>query len=183
MLIYIALIIVVAGFSLMFLLFVLELGKRLRKLEKEQEENILELCIAPVNKKVEEIKFLRRMTSGAVGYDIIANERVIVPVGQSKTIKTGFATAFTEGFEAAIRGRSGLEARFHMLKLGGTIDPDYRGEWIITLLNLGLKLYEIKKGDRVAQVVFRKVYFPKMKIVNKLPDTKRAGGGFGSTGK
>lgn len=89
-----------------------------------------------------------------------------------------------EGYEAEIRPRSGLAHKFGITILNspGTIDSDYRGEIKILLINLGKEPYTIRKGDRIAQMVFKRVIKADWIEVEKLPQTGRGEGGFGSTG-
>jgi dUTP pyrophosphatase len=65
----------------------------------------------------------------------------------------------------------------------GTIDTDYRGEIKIAAINLGAKPYTLRRGDRIAQMIIKKVYFARLEIVEELDETKRNTGGFGHTGK
>jgi dUTP pyrophosphatase len=65
----------------------------------------------------------------------------------------------------------------------GTIDTDYRGEIKIAVINLGTKPYTFRRGDRIAQMIIKKVYFARLEIVEELDETKRNTGGFGHTGK
>lgn len=125
-------------------------------------------------------------TNGSAGVDLKANintaielkplDRVLIP--------TGLYISIPEGYEAQIRGRSGL-ALNHGISLAngiGTIDSDYRGEIGVILVNLSNKSYVINKGDRVAQMVFIK--YEKVELVNvaELDNTIRGEGGFGHSG-
>lgn len=125
-------------------------------------------------------------TNGSAGLDLKANintaielkplDRVLIP--------TGLYISIPEGYEAQIRGRSGL-ALNHGISLAngiGTIDSDYRGEIGVILVNLSNKSYVINKGDRVAQMVFIK--YEKVELVNvaELDSTIRGEGGFGHSG-
>jgi dUTP pyrophosphatase len=104
-------------------------------------------------------------------------ERVLVP--------TGIAVSIPEGFEGEIRPRSGLaiNAGVTVLNGPGTIDADYRGEIKVVLINLGNAPFEIRKGDRIAQIVFKRVVRVLWEEVDGLPETRRGTGGFGSTGR
>jgi dUTP pyrophosphatase len=103
-------------------------------------------------------------------------ERVLVP--------TGIYIGIPEGYEAEIRPRSGLAHKFGItiLNTPGTIDSDYRGEIKVLLINLGTESFTIQKGDRIAQIVFKHVIKARLVAVEKLPETSRGEGGFGSTG-
>jgi len=102
-----------------------------------------------------------------------------------RLVPCGFAMAIPKGFEAQVRPRSGLASKFGitMINAPGTIDSDYRGEIRIILANLGSEPTTISRGDRIAQLVIAPVARAKLERVDTLPDTRRGGGGFGSTGK
>lgn len=125
------------------------------------------------------------MTESSAGMDIpaaVARDTILLP-GEISLIPTGFAIALPEGFEAQIRPRSGLAAKFGLTVVNspGTIDADYRGEVKVALINLGPESYTIRRGDRVAQMVVGPVSRVWWDEVEKLPDTGRGSGGFGHT--
>lgn len=99
-------------------------------------------------------------------------------------VPTGIAIAIPPGFEAQVRPRSGLAAKFGITlpNSPGTIDADYRGEVRVPLINLGREPYIIRHGARIAQMVISPVARAAVQIVASLDDTTRGGGGFGSTG-
>jgi len=118
--------------------------------------------------------------------DLYVIEDYIIKPGEICLVRTGFAIAIPEGYEAQIRPRSGLALKqgLFVLNSPGTIDAGYRGEVKIILTNLGKKDIVIKTGDRVAQMKFAAVltgYFLDIGD-NDLDDTARGSGGFGSTG-
>lgn len=97
---------------------------------------------------------------------------------------TGLAFALPSGLEMQVRARSGLALK-HGITLPnapGTIDPDYRGELKVILLHAGSEPLVIKRGDRIAQLVFSRFEAPALAEVESLDDTARGAGGFGSTG-
>ena len=98
---------------------------------------------------------------------------------------TGISLAIPAGYEGQIRPRSGLALKHGVTVLNspGTIDSDYRGEIKILLINLGSKPVEIKRGDRIAQIVFAPVAHAALQCVESFDDTARGSGGFGSTDK
>ena len=100
-------------------------------------------------------------------------------------VPTGFAMAIPPGFEVQVRPRSGLAIKHGIIlpNSPGTIDPDYRGELKVILMNLGHEPFTIKPGDRVAQLVAAKVADAEFVLAEELEDTDRGGGGFGSTGR
>ncbi len=126
-------------------------------------------------------------TEGASGVDIMAllDNKITLDPGESKIIPTGLSIAFPDDLEVQIRPRSGLAAKSNIsvLNTPGTIDSDYRGEIKIILINHSNEKFEVKNGDRIAQMVLMPVLKFKFEEVSKLDDTIRGSGGFGSTGK
>ena len=126
------------------------------------------------------------MTSQSAGMDICAaiEKEVVIETGEITMIPTGFAIAIPGGFEAQIRPRSGLAAKhgIGLINSPGTIDADYRGEVMIPVINLGKKSYTIHRGDRIAQMVIKRVYQARLQVVEHLDETIRNDGGFGHTG-
>ncbi len=125
-------------------------------------------------------------TPSSAGMDLRANlsESIhLKPLGRV-IIKTGLHIALPQGFEAQIRPRSGLAAKFGITVLNspGTIDADYRGEIGVILANISNEEFTINDGDRVAQMVIAKYEHTKWDEVNVLDETLRGKGGFGSTG-
>jgi len=125
-------------------------------------------------------------TDGSSGYDLC-----IISTGVTRTlnprdtitIDTGVCVEIPEGYEGQIRSRSGQAVQGVVVANSpGTIDSDYRGEIKVILHNNTGKTYHFFGGERIAQLVFAKVYHPKMKLVTQLGYTKRGAGGFGSTG-
>jgi dUTP pyrophosphatase len=125
-------------------------------------------------------------TNGASGLDIYAADNITLRSYESALVATGFALAIPEGYEGQIRPRSGwaLKRGITVLNSPGTVDADYRGEVKVLLINLSMKIQNIDKGDRIAQLVFapvNRVQFIPAVVVPK--DTARGAGGFGSTGQ
>ena len=123
-------------------------------------------------------------TSGAAGMDVVSAEDVTLPSLGRHAVATGLALAIPEGYEVQVRPRSGLALK-HGITLPntpGTIDSDYRGELKVILLNLGTETFEIKRGDRIAQLILAPVQIGRMVEVNELDETVRGANGFGSTG-
>lgn len=126
------------------------------------------------------------MTSSAAGMDLAANvlgETCILP-GEFKLISCGIKIEIPSGFEGQIRPRSGLAAKHGVTVLNspGTIDSDYRGEIKVILINHGKNEFVVKRGDRIAQLVFSKVRRAQIREAENLKDTLRGEGGFGHTG-
>lgn len=127
------------------------------------------------------------MTKGAAGMDLYAavKQSEVINPGQIKLIPTGLFIAVPEGYEAQIRPRSGLALKhgITMVNTPGTIDADYRGEIGLIMINHGQRPFEVKRGDRVAQMVINRIAQADFVEVDDLDDTTRSAGGFGSTGK
>ena len=126
-------------------------------------------------------------TDGSSGMDLMANVEQTVKIlpGEKKIISTGIMVAIPEQYEIQIRPRSGLAAKngISVLNTPGTIDSDYRGEIKVILINLGKDIFEIKKNDRIAQMIVCPIIKVELKEVESLPETVRGKGGFGSTNK
>ncbi|HEX4931884.1 MAG TPA: dUTP diphosphatase [Gemmatimonadaceae bacterium] len=126
-----------------------------------------------------------RQTTHSAGYDVCSCEPdfVLAP-GERRAVATGFAFALPEGVEMQVRPRSGL-ALTHGLTLPntpGTIDPDYRGELRVIVLHLGSEPLPVRRGDRIAQLIFARFEAPRLQEASTLDPTERGSGGFGSTG-
>ena len=132
----------------------------------------------------EDVELPTYQTSGAAGMDVRAAENLVLTPGETRLVATGFSMSLTEGYEAQIRPRSGLAIKHSITLMNspGTIDFDYRGAVKVILTNLGGEPFEVKKGDRIAQMVIAKVERPVIKVVETLDETARGVGGFGSTG-
>ncbi len=124
-------------------------------------------------------------TEHAAGLDVVAAENLILDPGARHAVATGFAIAIPEGFEIQVRPRSGLALKHGItcLNTPGTIDSDYRGEVKVILANLGSEPFEVRRGERIAQLVPAPVLRGCFVEVGELGETLRGGGGFGSTGR
>jgi dUTP pyrophosphatase len=124
-------------------------------------------------------------TSGSAGLDVVAAEDLTLTPGQRHAVATGFAIAIPPGFEVQVRPRSGLALKHGItcLNTPGTIDEDYRGEVKVILANLGSEPFEVRRGERIAQLVPAPVLKAEFREVEELGETSRGAGGFGSTGK
>ena len=127
----------------------------------------------------------RAVRAGDAGADLRSNEDISIPPGERRTVGTGVAIAIPAGYVGLVHPRSGLAAKHGVTVLNapGTVDAAYRGEIKVTLLNTDLReTFEIKQGDRIAQLILQEVERAKFIRVEKLPDSHRGEGGFGSTG-
>jgi dUTP pyrophosphatase len=125
-------------------------------------------------------------TSASAGMDLRANidEPLVLKPLERAVIKTGLFIALPEGYEAQVRPRSGLAAKFGITVLNTpcTIDSDYRGEVGVILVNLSNDVFTINDGDRIAQMIIAKHEHISWNEVSQLDETSRGSGGFGSTG-
>ncbi len=124
-----------------------------------------------------DIPLPRYMTSQSAGMDLCAAivQDLVLKNGDRALIPTGFAIALPSGFEAQIRPRSGLAIKhgIGLINSPGTIDADYRGEVKIAVINLGARPYTFQRGDRIAQMVIKKVYVAQLDEVDALDKTER----------
>ena len=127
----------------------------------------------------------RYASEDAVGLDVAAAEELTLQPGQRHAVATGFAMEIPRGYEVQVRPRSGLAMKHGVtcLNTPGTIDSDYRGEVKVILANLGQEPFEIRRGERIAQLVPAPVLRADFVEVSELPETARGSGGFGSTGR
>lgn len=122
-------------------------------------------------------------TKFAAGYDLYAAEDSVVVCGTRKLIKTNISMEITPGYYGRIAPRSGLAYKSGIDVLAGVIDSDYRGDIGVILYNTDKNInFEIKKGDRIAQIIFEACYSATLNTVENLDNTLRQAGGYGSTG-
>ena len=123
-------------------------------------------------------------TDGAAGMDVLSAEDVSLAPGARHAVATGLALAIPAGFEVQVRPRSGLALKHGITvpNTPGTIDSDYRGELKVILINHGSDPFEVRRGDRIAQLVLAPVTRAVWQTVKELDETARGEGGFGSTG-
>ncbi|MDG1746847.1 MAG: dUTP diphosphatase [Bacteroidia bacterium] len=127
-------------------------------------------------------------TESSAGADIHAylpDGDVIIAAGEKEIIPTGIYIEIPVGYEVQVRPRSGLAFKHGVTVLNspGTIDADYRGEVKVLLINHGKEAFVVKSGERIAQMVFSKYQRVEWESVNRLSDTERGSGGYGSSGK
>lgn len=121
-------------------------------------------------------------TAGAVGLDLMAADAGWVRAGEQIMFSTGFAFEIPAGFEGQVRSRSGLAFNRYVYVFPGTIDSDYRGEIKVQIINHGTDPFEVRRGDRIAQLVIAPVVRAVLKMSPQLAQSERGSGGFGSTG-
>lgn len=126
------------------------------------------------------------MTPHAAGMDLCAalDSQLVINPGERALVPTGIALAIPDGFEAQIRPRSGLALRhgITLVNSPGTIDPDYRGEICVIVINHGDEPLALNNGDRIAQMIFARFARADLQEVSELDETSRNNGGFGHTG-
>lgn len=127
-------------------------------------------------------------TKGSAGFDLHSIDTVSVAAGSTVKVRTGLAFEIPEGYELQIRPRSGMSAKtkVRISNSPGTVDSDFTGEVMIIVDNISQNQadsYRIQEGDRIAQAVLQKVEQAEFELVDKLSDTQRGSGGFGSTGR
>ena len=126
-------------------------------------------------------------TKASAGADLkaVLEAAVTLKPLERKIVPTGLKIALPEGYEAQVRPRSGLAAKFGITVLNapGTIDADYRGEIGVILVNLSNEAFTIEPGERIDQLVVAKFEQIDWELTQELSETDRGEGGFGSTGK
>ena len=146
--------------------------------------NEIELKVFKLNENVIVPSY---QTEGAAGMDLCAflDNPVTLKSLERKLIPTGIKIELPSGYEAQVRPRSGMSIKhgITLVNCVGTIDEDYRGEVCVPVINLSKEDFTINNGDRIAQMLISPVTKAEINIVQKLSDTKRGEGGFGSTGK
>lgn len=147
----------------------------------------IKLKIKRISDEFSNIPLPHYATEGSSGMDIRAalKEPEVLNAGDIKLIPTNLSVEIPFGYEIQMRPRSGLAAKhgIGLLNSPGTIDSDYRGEIKVILFNFGKEPFEIKSGERIAQMVIAKVYKAEIEESSDLQKTQRGDGGFGHTGK
>ena len=123
-----------------------------------------------------------RGSNASVGYDLYSTDQVIIPPTHHALVGTSVAILMPNGVYGRVAPRSGLAVK-HGIQVGaGVIDPDYTGEVKVVLFNHGDKVFEVKKGERIAQLILEKCETPGVEEIGVIEETNRGAGGFGSTG-
>jgi dUTP pyrophosphatase len=132
-------------------------------------------------------EFPSYMTPHAAGMDLYADleHDLLLQPGGRVLVRTGIAIALPHGYEAQVRPRSGLALRhgIALVNSPGTIDPDYRGEIGVIVINHGSEPFVIRNGERIAQMVFAPIARAHLQEFSELDETARGEGGFGHTGR
>ncbi len=122
---------------------------------------------------------------GDAGADLRSAESLSLQPGERKLVKTGISIALPTGYVGLVHPRSGLALKHGITVLNspGTVDAGYRGEIMVTLINTSDEVFDIAKGDRIAQLLIQEIVQAKFVLVAKLPGSDRGQAGFGSTGR
>jgi len=146
----------------------------------------MKILITRLDNKYNDLPLPHYATEGSAGMDIYAaiDKPIIIEPNSTVLIPTAIAISLPIGYECQVRSRSGLAAKHGIFALNapGTIDSDYRGEIKIILSNFSKEPFTINRGDRIAQLVIARYERIEWEITNKLDETSRGSGGFGSTG-
>uniref|UniRef100_A0A6C0CS42 dUTP diphosphatase n=1 Tax=viral metagenome TaxID=1070528 RepID=A0A6C0CS42_9ZZZZ len=124
-------------------------------------------------------------TYGSAGYDLSSCVEDVVPAHKWKAIETGIIVQFPSDCYIRVAPRSGLAFKKGLDVFAGVVDSDYTGTIKVILMNNGDEDFIVKKGDRIAQMIYERIYKPTLEIVSSMADleeTIRGAGGFGSTG-
>ena len=126
-----------------------------------------------------------RGRDGDAGYDLSCVESFVLRPGERKAVPTGVAIALPPGIAGLVTPRSGLAIRHGIACVNspGLIDPNYRGELRVILVNHGDETYRAHAGDRIAQLLLVPYWAPDLRIVDELPESERGEAGFGSSGR
>lgn len=124
-----------------------------------------------------------RGTTGSAGLDISSSENTEIPPRKWKAVSTGISIGVPSDCYARIAPRSGLAYKYGIDVFAGVIDSDYTGEVKVILMNNGDEPFKVNIGERIAQIIFEKIFTNDLVEVEELNSTQRGSGGFGSTGK
>lgn len=117
------------------------------------------------------------------GYDLRTPKRVVLRRGESVCIDTGVHIAIPDGWYGQLFSKSGLNVKYDIVSLGGTVDSGFTGSVVVKLYNLGDEDYVFEAGDKIVQIVFMPCGSFAMTQVDSLEDTERGDKGFGSSGR
>ena len=129
---------------------------------------------------IPEIKYAKHMDAG---FDLYTREDAMLRPGHQVTLPTGISLEIPEGHVGLIWDKSGLSTKHGLKTFGGVIDAGYRGEIVVSIVNLSDKEYFFEKGHKVAQMLIQKVEEVTFEIVDELSPSERGESGFGSSGK
>lgn len=118
------------------------------------------------------------------GFDLYSPKRVVIPIGAYANIDTGVHIAIPEGYSGEVQSKSGMAFKNHVICITGTVDPGYTGSIAVLLKNDSTNdSFTIEPGQKIAQLVIKKISTANLELVETLEETDRGEGGFGSTGR
>lgn len=120
---------------------------------------------------------------GDVGLDLFSLEDYELKPGERKIFDLGFKIEFENSYAAIVKDKGSLPKNAGVHTMGGVFDAGYRGEYNVNLINLGQETYHISAGDKIAQLIIYPVIIAELEEVNKLSESSRGEGRFGSSGK
>lgn len=134
-------------------------------------------------KKLDELAMVpTKANETDAGYDLYSIEDINITPSERSLVRTGISMAIPRGYVGLIWPRSGLAVKHGIDVLAGVVDSGYRGEVCVVLQNHGDKIYQIRKGDRIAQILFQEISSFNVYTVEDLDGSDRGASGFGSTG-
>jgi dUTP pyrophosphatase len=135
-----------------------------------------------IKKLVPEAIIPKYAVDGDAGMDLYSVEDVTISAGDRYPVATGLSMELPAGFVALIWDKSGIALKKGIKTMGGVIEHTYRGEYKIILFNTSKEAFEVKKGDKIAQVLIQPIVTAEIEEVATLSETERGAGGFGHTG-
>ncbi|XP_037711916.1 deoxyuridine 5'-triphosphate nucleotidohydrolase [Drosophila subpulchrella] len=139
-------------------------------------------CVLKFAKLTENALEPVRGSAKAAGVDLRSAYDLVVPARGKAIVKTDLQVHVPEGSYGRVAPRSGLAVKNFIDVGAGVVDEDYRGNLGVVLFNHSDVEFEVKRGDRIAQFICERIFYPELQLVDKLEDTERGEGGFGSTG-
>jgi len=144
-----------------------------------QQVNDMKIKIKRIDKEIELPRYSRK---GDAALDIRSAEDCTIKPLERKIVKSGVALELPEGYAGLVWDRGGIAAKHGIHTMAGVLDSNYRGELMIVLKNLSEKDFEIKKGDRIAQLLIQPVIKADVEEVDELSESNRGDKGFSSSG-
>lgn len=139
--------------------------------------------IIPFQKLSDKAHIPTQATSSDAWYDLYATENYLLKPGERKLFKTNITAAIPHGYYGRIAPRSWLAYKHGIDVLAGVIDSGYRWDIWVILINFGTEDFPVNEGDKIAQFIIEKCHYVKFQEVEKLSESERDKGGFGSTGQ
>lgn len=136
-----------------------------------------------VQKLNEEARVPTRSNAGDAGYDLYADATVDIHPGHLAMIPTGIAISIPSDCYGRVAPRSGLAWKYQLDVFAGVVDSSYRGEIKVLLKNHSAHIVTLNRGDRIAQLIFERIYTPELALTDSLDESDRGAGGFGSSGQ